>query len=368
MKDEIMQKIVNRFICVIGITVGFVATGKADHCVGDICRIKGQEENVLHGFGLVTGLKGTGDGDMKATQRALAHYMELLGHHLGKNQTGQTSFEELKNIKNVALVYVMATVPSGGAQQGDVLDCVISAQGAKSLEGGQLMLTELFGPIPGDKQVYALAKGQVSIDDPAKPQTGRVLLGCQLERKVENKFVVQDGADAKVYLIINKDHAAFHTATDVEQAINNERDFRLSDATSEIARAIDQVTIEVTVPKTYADKPTLFASTLLYKTRLSPPQVDTRVIINERKQIFIVGADVEIGPVAVMHKNRLIQVGGDPPVNEAVAFNPRGDTSKPKLESLVAALNLLKVPAADVIDIIKMLKHKRALFGELIIE
>ena len=42
----------------------------ADHRVGDICRIKGQEENILHGFGLVTGLKGTGDSDMKATQRA----------------------------------------------------------------------------------------------------------------------------------------------------------------------------------------------------------------------------------------------------------------------------------------------------------
>jgi len=68
-----------------------------------------------------------------------------------------------------------------------------------------------------------------------------------------------------------------------------------------------------------------------------------------------------------MHKNRLIQVG-DQTISEAVAFNPRGDTSKPKLESLVAALNLLKVPATDVIDIIKMLKHKRALFGELIIE
>ena len=345
-----------------------VPVALADHCIGDICRIKGQEENVLHGFGLVTGLKGTGDGDMKATQRALAHYMELLGHHLGKNQSGQTSFEELKNIKNVALVYVMATVPTGGGQQGDLLDCVISAQGAKSLDGGHLMLTEMFGPIPGDKKVYALAKGQVSIDDPAKPQSGRVLLGCQLEKKVENKFLVQSGADTKVILVINKDHSAFHTATDVEQAINDQRDFRLSDATTDIARAIDQVTIEVTIPKTYADKPTLFVS-LLLQARLSPPQVDTRVIINERKQIFIVGADVEIGPVAVMHKNRLIQVAGvEQPVNEAVAFNPRGDTSKPKLESLVAALNLLKVPAGDVIDIIKMLKHKRALFGELIIE
>src|SRR5205085_6868093 len=122
-----------------------------------------------------------------------------------------------------------------------------------------------------------------------------------------------------------------------------EKDFQNSRMQREIARAIDQVTIEVTIPPSYKDNPTLFASTLM-TTRLSPPQVDTRVIINERKQIFIVGADVEIGPVAVMHKNRLIQVGGDQPVNEAVAFSPRGDTSKPKLESLVAALNLLKVP------------------------
>src|SRR3954464_5645062 len=85
---------------------------RADHRVGDICRIKGQEENVLHGFGLVIGLKGSGDGDMKATQRALAHYMELLGHHLAKGDKGQTSVDELKNVKNVAMVYVTATVPA----------------------------------------------------------------------------------------------------------------------------------------------------------------------------------------------------------------------------------------------------------------
>jgi len=339
----------------------------ADHRVGDICRIKGQEENVLHGFGLVTGLKGSGDSDMKATQRALAHYMELLGHHMATGAAGQSQFDELKSVKNIALVYVSATVPAGGAQQGDMLDCTISAVSAKSLDGGILMLTELFGPVPGDKKVFALAKGAISIDDIARPQTGRVLLGAQLERKVENKFVIRDGNDDKIILVINKDHAAFHTAIDVQDAINGQRDFQNSNSQHDIARAIDQVTIEVTIPPTYKDSPALFAATVMNNTRLSPPQVDARVIINERKGIFIVGADVEIGPVAVMHKNRLIQIG-DQQVPEAVALNTRGDSSKPKLESLVAALNLLKVPAGDVIDIIKMLKHKRALFGELIIE
>jgi flagellar P-ring protein precursor FlgI len=361
------------FITALIIWLVYVPAALADHRIGDICRIKGQEENILHGFGLVVGLKGTGDTDFKAAQRALARYMELLGHRVASGQAGP-SIDELKSVKNVALVYVTATVPAGGAQQGDLLDCNLSATGAKSLDGGYLMLTELRGPLPEDKTVYALAKGYVSIDDPQKQQTARVLQGCQIERKIENDFIAEGG---KLILVMNKDHAAFQTASVIEEAINDEPDFILpgpmqgetnnGNGTHELARAIDQVTIEVTIPKTYAEKPTLFASTLL-NVRLSPPQVDTRVIINERKQIFIIGADVEIGSVAVMHKNRLIQVGDQPGVNEAVAFNPRGDTSRPKLESLVAALNLLKVPTSDVIDIIKMLKHKRALFGELIIE
>jgi flagellar P-ring protein precursor FlgI len=344
-------------ICALG-----PVTARADHRVGDICRIKGQEENALLGMGLVVGLKGTGDGDNKPTLRALAHCMEVLGHHLGSSQAGQPMLDELKNVKNVAMVFVTATIPPGGAQQGDSLDCTISALSAKSLDGGYLMLTELYGPLPGDKTIYALARGQVSLDDAARPQTGRIPLGCQLERKVENEYV----KDGKLILVMNKDHAAFQTTASVESAINTQPDFASGSTGQVIARAIDQVKIEVTIPKSYADDPALFAS-LLLDTRLAPPQVDTRVIINERKQVIVVGPDVEIGAVAVMHKNRLVQVGQEQQ-NQAVAFDPKGDMSKPKLASLVDALNALKVPAADVIDIIKMLKHKRALFGELIIE
>ena len=84
-------------------------------------------------------------------------------------------------------------------------------------------------------------------------------------------------------------------------------------------------------------------------------------------QVLDRGREAEIGPVAVMHKNRLIQAGNQT-YNEFVDIDPAANTEKPKLLALVDALNALKVPAADVIDIIKMLKHKRALFGELIIE
>jgi flagellar P-ring protein precursor FlgI len=335
---------------------------RADHHIGDICRIKGQEENTLHGMGLVVGLRGTGDGDSKPTQRALARYMELLGHRLTSNQQGQPQIEELKNVKNVALVAVTATVPPGGAQQGDSLDCTVSAISAKSLDGGYLVLTDLRGPLPGDKTVYGVAQGPVSVDDPLRPQTGKISLGCQIETKFQNEFV----KDGKLTLVMNKDHAAFQTTAELESLINQQRDFNSESTGEGIAKAIDQVKIEVTIPPSYAKNPALFAA-LLLDTRAYPSKTDTKVIINERKQAIIVGVDVEIGAVAVMHKNRLIQTG-DQTYNEFVALDPAAETAKPKLAALVDALNALKVPAADVIDIIKMLKHKRALFGELIIE
>ena len=346
----------------LAIALATATTAEADHRVGDICRIKGQEENTLHGMGLVVGLRASGDGDNPATNRALARYMELMGHRLTTNTQGQPLLTELKSVKNVALVIVTATVPAGGAQQGDNLDCRVSAISAKSLEGGHLILTELFGPLPTDRTVYGLAQGLVSVDDTLRPQTGRVALGCQIERKFQNEFV----KDGRLTLVMNKDHAAFQTTAHLETLINQQPDFVAGSTGQGIAKAIDQVKIDVVIPPNYIENPALFAS-LLLETRIYRPQTDTKVIINERKRAIIVGADVEIGPVAVMHKNRLIQTAGDP-INEFVAIDPAAEPGKPKLTALVDALNALKVPAEDVIDIIKMLQHKRALYGELIIE
>src|SRR4051794_35755924 len=81
----------------------------------NICRLKGQEENTLQGIGLVIGLKGTGDGaGSLPTMRSLATVMRLMGNPIDKKFN-----LELKEAKNVALVMVTATVPSGGARQGD---------------------------------------------------------------------------------------------------------------------------------------------------------------------------------------------------------------------------------------------------------
>src|SRR5687768_6729112 len=113
--------------------------------IRDICRIKGQEENTLHGMGLVVGLKGTGNTD-GPTLRALAKMLEAMGSPLAPPGKGQSPTDELKNTKNVAMVMVTATIPPEGARQGEKLNCTVSAVGAKSLQGGVLIMTPLVGP------------------------------------------------------------------------------------------------------------------------------------------------------------------------------------------------------------------------------
>src|SRR5262245_66500734 len=115
-----MSKSIQLALCMAAVLGGLIwpPVGRADQHIGDFCRIKGQEENTLHGMGLVVGLRGTGDGDNKATLRALARYMELMGHRLAANPQGQPQIEELKSVRKVDLVFVTAIVTPGGTQHG----------------------------------------------------------------------------------------------------------------------------------------------------------------------------------------------------------------------------------------------------------
>ena len=90
--------------------------------LGDICRVKGQETNTLQGWGLVTGLRGTGDSDSTATSLALSRMIQLMGGPIGLERNGQLDTKALGETKNVAMVFVTAQVPRFGALQGDLVD------------------------------------------------------------------------------------------------------------------------------------------------------------------------------------------------------------------------------------------------------
>ncbi len=138
-------------------------------------------------------------------------------------------------------------------------------------------------------------------------------------------------------------------------------------AQDRVARAIDQMHIEVKIPAHYKDQPVNWAS-LILELPLSNLQPQKRVVIQERSGVIIIGEDVSIAPVAISHKNLSISTKGKGSFKGVDSASGADPQNRPKLQHLVDSLNLLAVPNEDVIAIIKALKHQGNLYGELVIE
>ena len=163
--------------------------------IKDVTRIKGQEDYFVTGFGLVTGLAGTGDSDKELTQHTLNNML--------KHNQVQIDEEELK-VQNIAAVQITARI-SGGSFKGDVLNCTVSTIGdAASLLGGTLIMSPVLG---ADGQLWGLAQGALTVgggvfgeagaggDSVTKnhPTVGMVVGGLKLEKDVGNlDYLYQD--------------------------------------------------------------------------------------------------------------------------------------------------------------------------------
>lgn len=340
--------------------------------IGDVCRVKGQEENSLMATGIVVGLKGTGD-DSVVTQRALARYIQLLGGQIGVDQKGLLQAQELKDAKNVAMVIVQATIPAGGAQQGDRLKCTVSAISAKSLEGGTLLLTPMTGPRPDQPMVYALASGLLDIPDPKTPTMGSIQMGAKMEADIINGFTKGD----TFTLVIDSDHSSFKMAQEVAFAINSKPDFGGTEQnpssrtkpSEPYAVAKGQMHVEVRIPPAYANEQQKCIDMVL-DIPLSKIVNRKRVVIMERQGIIVIGEDVTIAPVVISHANMVnVSTKGNPAANKFTPVSTEASPDKrPKLKNLVDSLNVLDVPTRDIIGIIKAIKKEGALYGELVIE
>lgn len=344
--------------------------------IKDICRLKGQEENTLQGIGLVVGLKGSGDGDNKPMVRALSRAMQVMGAQISSDIQGRLIEKEMANAKNVAFVIVTATIPTSGAQQGDKLNCTVSAISAKSLEGGNLLLCNLIGPRADVPVTYALAQGPITIDDKRTPTSGKVVGGCKMEQTIKNEFVLNN----KITLVLNPEHSSFTTSQNIEDMINqyhnslsntasrsNSSQTR-SSGSNDLARAIDQMHVEVTIPTFYRDRPVQFVSEIM-DLNLVNIQNQRRVVIKEREGVIVIGEDVTIDPVGITHRNLSVSTRGGSVGNGFVGVSSQdGKNVRPTLKNLVDAMNVLAVPTDDMIAIIKTLKRSGQLYGELVIE
>jgi flagellar P-ring protein FlgI len=363
--------------------------GQSEFRLRDICRLKGQEENVLQGVGLVVGLKGTGDG-LKPTARGLAQMIKLLGGQVSADLQGQLNEKELEGAKNVAVVIVTARVPSSGAQAGEKLACTVSSLTAKSLEGGNLIQTPLVGPRADQPVVYALASGPIIIENVRIPTNGRIESGCKMEADVKTSFVENN----TITLVIEPAHSSFTMAEQVENAINTgvnslvrglddpSRRSRSSPGTSststtnatiEYAKAIDQSHIRVQIPEIYQKSHVAFVSDILNFSAITDRD-NRRVVIREREGVIVCGEDVTIAPLAFSHRNITIATRGSGSDSSNKSFKGFGyerqvsTGTKPTLQELLSALNTLALTTEDQIAIIKTINSQGNLFGELIIE
>jgi flagellar P-ring protein precursor FlgI len=382
---------------IIRLTVAFVLAGwiwaapaASQSKLRSFCRVKGQEENTLTAIGIVTGLQGTGDGGsfMPAT-RALAMMAQRSGSPIGPG-----GISELKDAKNVAIVTVRATVPAAGSREGNKIDCVVTSWGsAKSLSGGYLHLTSMVGPIPDiNSPVYAIASGPITLEDKEIATVGRVHKGCQMVEDFFNPYV----DDGKVTLVLNESFAGFTMIQELVRLINESELLDPSGAGSSsglirpgsasqdavyqggiargsrismvpAARALDQLNIEIEVPIQYLSDPVLFMSEIM-DIDVPDPRTKASVLIRERSGSIVCSADVEIGPVVIKHRNLVTVEAGNTLIGGGFVPVSTADPQHPKLRALITALESVKVPNEDIIEIIKSIEANGNLYAELVIE
>jgi flagellar P-ring protein precursor FlgI len=265
--------------------------------------------------------------------------------------------------------------------QGTRIDVSVSAMGdAKSLQGGTLLVTPLFG---ADGQIYALGQGPVAIGgfsaqgDAASvtrgvPTAGRIANGAIVEREVG--FALANARELKLSLH-NPD---LTTATRIAAALN----LYLG---SSIAQASDPATVRVNVPANYPNG-VVGLLTDVEQVKVDPDQ-PAKVVIDEQSGVIVMGADVRISTVAIAQGNLTIRVNETPQVSQPSPFSNTGttevvprtqiqiDDSKGNrmtvlregvaLQNLVDGLNALGVGPRDIISILQAVKAAGALQADI---
>ena len=339
----------------------------------DLMEVEGVRGNYLVGYGVVVGLKGTGDGDQtKFTVQSIVNMLEKFGVRVPKEQV---------KLKNAAAVMVTAYLPPN-VKPGQRIDVQVSAIGdAKSLQGGTLLLTPLIGP---DGQVYAVAQGPVSIGGFAAggagaqvavnhPTVGRVPNGAIVEREVP-----AGDLNSLDRLTLSLRTADFTTAQRVAEALNQY-------LRGNYAKAVDIKTIELEVPKNYRGRVVpLLAEIGNLEVR---PDIPARVVIDERTGTVVIGENVRISKVAVAHGNLSVEVRETPKVVQPFPFGQGETAVVPRTEvkakeekarivvleegatlgELVRALNAVGATARELIAVLQAIKEAGALHAELVI-
>lgn len=347
--------------------------GPADNVVRvkNIAHVQGVTGNQLVGYGIVTGLQGTGDStSVIFTSQTIQNVLQSFG---------LTVTQQEVRTRDVAAVMVTATLPPF-AHSGDNVDVVVSALGdSTSLQGGTLVLTEMRA---ANNLVYATAQGPVSVGGFVAGASGssinqnftgagRIPNGAVIARDMITPL--QTDPSGFNYVLTTPD---YKTAANLASVLNQ----RFGGGT---AAAQDAETVHVNLPQYYHNNPVQF---LADASDLSMMQDETaKVVMNERTGTVVFGGDIRLAPCAIAHGNLSITIATN---NQVVQPNPfgRGNTAlqtnstinaqekghqltfiagAATLSSVVRALNALGVSPRDLIAIVQALRDAGSLQADL---
>ncbi|MBS1799413.1 MAG: flagellar basal body P-ring protein FlgI [Acidobacteria bacterium] len=359
-------------ICGLADTASFASDGTASATrqarVKDIASIEGIRDNQLVGYGIVVGLQGTGDSQQTAfPTQTLASTLLRMGVSVPASAI---------RVQNLAAVFVSATLPPF-SRSGTKLDITVSSAGdARSLEGGLLLMTPLYG---ADGKIYAQAQGPLvvggysvgangNLKQVNHPNTARVPYGAIVERAVPLDFAGQ----SQFSLLLND--ADFRSAEATAGAINHTLG-------RSAAHVVDSRRITLAAGPG-EEVPAFLAEVESVEVQVYPR---AKVIVNERTGTVVIGGTVVLQPVSILHGGLAVNIVSEFQVSQPNAFG-RGDTKvvrqtsvdaldKPvnrielkqgaTVDDLVRSLQTIGASARDVISILQAMKSAGALEAEI---
>ena len=355
--------------------VSINGTAASDVRIKDITSVRGIRSNQLIGYGLVTGLKGTGDSlrNSPFTEQSVNAMLDRLGVNI-RGLGART--------RNIAAVMVTAELPAF-AVGGNRIDVAVTSLGdATSLAGGVLLMTPLQAP---EGSIYAVAQGSVAISGfEAKgqnetvthgtPTAGRIPGGAMVEREAP---AIPNGVDRLHLELKNPD---FATAVSIVDAINR---YARESFGKKLARERGPSNVAVDLPGGIS------ASRFLAEIGALEVKADVpaRVIIDERTGTIVINRNVKVSRVAVTHGNLTVRVTETPQVSQPAPFS-RGTTTVTNdttvkagqeqgnfavvdgvdLQTIVTGLNRMGLKPPGIIAILQAIKSAGALQADLVVQ
>jgi len=337
----------------------------------DITSIAGVRDNPLIGYGIVVGLHGTGDTQQTMfTNQTLANVMQRMGVQITPGTI---------RVANVAAVFVTASLPAF-SRPGMKVDVTVSSIGdAKSLAGGVLLLTPLRAP---DGEVYAAAQGPLTLGGYSAGSNGNTkeVNHSTVGRVPEGGTVERDAAlelsrFTTVSLILQDPD--FTASKDIAASINQE-------FSKDVATPVDSRRIDVDVARAgAASVPDLISRVQNLSISFHPP---AKVVINERTGTIVMGGDVKLSPVSILHGSLTIEVTTKLMVSQPPPLSKSGETAVvpdktvqtkeapvghielgegARVEELINGLRAIGATAHDVVSILQAIKAAGGLRAEL---